>query len=354
MASTRDEVICALSVMAVDERVPDPRFDAGGQFAGYRFTTPAGPGEVERRVRDRFLLLASVNDDHFVAPGADPGSSTTSRYGTARVAYRRLHAAALDEAYRLGRTGGDISRAMAREAAAQHYLTDAFASGHVRTPIAAIRRYWFDRYPWFWENLRRKVAADTAASLRELARPFKLLSRRALYDRTLQAVLLRTRDYPPVSLGHLLGRVFHDWDNDNGLRLEDGGMLFGDGHLDEGAGRAMAVAAVRAGNDDVDVAFRLGASGRTLSGEALFRAVRETTGAGRSAYRAESHLPRPSSDNPRLNWRAADIDTLWDSPIAGSPPARRWARSWPGCSSPAARWRAASTASARAWSKRLT
>jgi hypothetical protein len=318
---TRDEIVCALKVMAVDEDVRDPRFEEGGEFAHAELSPSAARSEVERRVRDRFLALAAANADHFVDPwGVDEPFPRleVSRFGSARTAYRVLHEAALEEACRLGRTGGDMSRAMAREAAAQHYLTDAFASGHLRTPIAAIRRFWHDRYPEFWGSLQHKIAADTAAALREVAKPLRLLRRQALYDRTLGAVRARTRDYPPVSLGDLLGRVFHDWDNDHGLVLENGAMLFGDGHLDEGVGRTLAVAAVRAGNDDVEVAYGLGASGSRLSGPALYATVREATGAEPDTFAAEACLPRPSPDNPALNWRARDIDELWTTPIAGS------------------------------------
>ncbi|MGH9223227.1 MAG: hypothetical protein ACRD2W_05475 [Acidimicrobiales bacterium] len=319
--ATRDEIVCALKVLAVDEAVPDPRFEEGGQFAHFRLSSTASRSDVERRVRDRFLALAATNADHFVSPWGseeDAGQPLASRFGSATTAYRVLHEAALDEAARLGRTGGDLSRAMAREAAAQHYLTDAFASGHLRTPIAAIRQFWHDRYPEFWESLKHKIAADTAAALREVAKPLRLLGRRALYDRTLTAVRARTRDYPPVSLGDLLGRVFHDWDNDHGLRLDNGEMLFGDGHLAEGVGRSLAVTAVRAGNDDVEVAYGLGASGSRLSGPPLYATVREATAAGSCVYAANACLPRVSEDNPALNWRARDIDELWDSPIVGS------------------------------------
>lgn len=318
---TRDEIVCALKVMSVDEAVTDSRFEPGGEFALFQVgSSPAG-SDVERRVRDRFLALAAANADHFVDPwGArEPvAGPSVSRFGSARAAYRYLHEAAVDEARRLGRVGGDLSRAMAREAAAQHYLTDAFASGHLRTPIAAIRRFWLERYPQFWESLQHKVAADTAVALRAVARPLRLLRRRTLYGRTLSAVRARTQDYPPVSLGDLLGRVFHDWDNDHGLLLDSGEMLFGDGHLDEGVGRRLAVAAVRAGNDDVEAAYGFGASGSRLSGPALYATVREATGAEGDVFAAEAHIPRPSPDNPPLNWQARDIDELWASPIAGS------------------------------------
>ncbi|HEX6596214.1 MAG TPA: hypothetical protein VF045_04730 [Acidimicrobiales bacterium] len=313
LTGTSDEVVCALKVMAVDEAVEDPRFGTGGEFATYQFSPQAARTDVERRVRDRFLARAARNEDHFLAPWGDSYTGVS-----ARTTYRRLHQAALDEACRLGGTGGDLCVAMAREAAAQHYLTDAFASGHVRTPIGAIREYWHERYPRFWECLRGKIASDTAAALRELAVPLRLVRRRTLHDRTLAAIHDRTEAYPPLSLGDLLGRVFHDWDNDHGLRLENGQMLFGDGHLDNGIGRELAVAAVRAGNDDVEIAYGLGAAGRTSLGEPLYAAVRDATGAGPVAYTAESLLPRLSAHNRPLNWRAGDVDELWTSPIAGT------------------------------------
>lgn len=150
---TRDEVICALRVMAADQALTDARFEPGGQFADFRFTTTASETDVERRVRDRFLALGASNDDHFVSPGsrglATDVDRAAPRFGSAPAAFRRLHRVALDEACRLGRLRGDLSAAMAREAAAQHYLTDACAAGHLRTPVAAIREFWQCRYPWF-------------------------------------------------------------------------------------------------------------------------------------------------------------------------------------------------------------
>ncbi|MDQ3763651.1 MAG: hypothetical protein M3460_19120 [Actinomycetota bacterium] len=320
---TRDEIICALKVMAVDEAFVDTRFEPGGEFSHFRFTATAAATKVERRVRDRFLALATANGDHFVTPGRpdtahDHTGPLPSRFASAVVAYRRLHEAALDEACRLGRCRGDESRAMAREAAAQHYLTDAFAAGHLRTPVTAIRHFWHHRYPRFWESLQRKVAADTAAALRELTWPARILPDGFRYERALAAVKSRTRGYPPITLGDLLARVFHDWDDSHGLILEGGGILFGDGRLEEGVGKQLAVAAARAGIDDIEVAYRLGASGSRLRGEALYRAVRSATGAPNNAFRPETWIPIPSADNPPLNWWATDIETLWSSPIVGT------------------------------------
>lgn len=320
---TRDEIICALKVMAVDGAFVDARFEPGGEFSDFRFTATAAATKVERRVRDRFLVLAIANGDHFVTPGRagtahDHNGLPRSRFASAVVAFRRLHEAALDEACRLGRCRDDVSRAMAREAAAQHYLTDAFAAGHLRTPVTAIRRFWHHRYPRFWQSLQRKVAADTAAALRELVRPARILTDGFLYDRALAAVKARTSGYPPITLGDLLARVYHDWDNSHGLILDQGGILFGDGLFEDGVGKELAVAAVRSGIDDVEVAYRLGASGSCLRGEALYRAVRSATGAPDDVFRPETRIPIPSADNPPQNWRAADVEALWSSPIVGT------------------------------------
>jgi hypothetical protein len=314
---TRDEIICALKVTTVDEVFVDPRFEPSGQFADFRFHPGAARSDVERRVRDRYLALAASNDDHFVTPGRSD-VATGSGFGSALLAYRNLHQVALDQAWRLGREGGDVSRALAREAAAAHYLTDAFAAGHLRTPVAAIRRYWKARYPGFWELLQRRVASDTAAALRELSRVMRLVPTRLLSHLAVYELTSRTSRYPALSLGDLVARAFHDWDNAHGLEVDGGGVVFGDGHVDMGVTKDLALAGVRAGVDDVEVAFGLGASGSALRGEALYERVREATGAGGGAFVAETRIPRLSPANPGQNWEATDAETLWESPMVGS------------------------------------
>ena len=210
-SGTRDEILGALHVMAVDESYADPRFSRGGAFADLTFGCQGTLDDVERRVRDRYLQLAATNDDHFVAPGGvthEHGPGHRDPFGSAILAYRHHHEDALARAYALGRGGGDLSQAMAREAAAQHYLTDAFTAGHLRTPVAQIRRFWRARYPSFWQNLQGRVAADTAAMLRELAWPLRLVPRRFLRDSTIAALRMRTRRYPELSVGDFLARCF--------------------------------------------------------------------------------------------------------------------------------------------------
>jgi hypothetical protein len=314
---TRDEIVCALKVIAADEGFADPRFETHGLLA----ERAPGRRDVERRVRDRYLQLAATNDDHFVAPGGvthEPPPGTARPFGSAVLAYRHHHEIALELACGLGRTRGDLAQALARGAAVQHFLTDAFTAGHLRTPVARIRRFWRARHPDFWERLQRRVAADTAATLRELAWPLRRLPARFVDDRTVAALRLRTSRYPELSVGDFLARLFHDWDNRHGIAIDTGGVVFGDGHVHEGVTRRLALAAVRAGIDDVEAAFALGASGSRLSGAPLYRAVRSATGAPRDTFMAETKIPRPAAANPPQNWRAPDFEALWVSPIVGS------------------------------------
>lgn len=318
---TRDEIVCALKVMTIDEVIIDPRFEPGGRFADFKFSALASSSDVERRVRDRYLALAATNDDHFVAPGGvthQRGPGSPQPFGSAILAYRHFHRVALEQACRLGRGRGDLSQALAREAAAQHFLTDAFTAGHMRTPVAQIRRFWRSRYPGFWENLQDRVASDTASTLRDLSWALRRVPRAFLDDSTLSALQMRTARYPELSLGDFLARLFHDWDNSHGLTIDGGGVVFGDGHVEHGVTRELALAAVGAGIDDVEAAFELGASGSRLSGEPLYRAVRAATGATGSTFLAEARIPRPSAANPPQNWRATDVETLWDTAIVGT------------------------------------
>ncbi len=49
---TRDEIVCALKVMTVDEGFVDSRFEPGGMFADFRFSALAAASDTERHVRD--------------------------------------------------------------------------------------------------------------------------------------------------------------------------------------------------------------------------------------------------------------------------------------------------------------
>lgn len=79
LVGTRDEIVCALKVMTVDEAFIDPRFEPGGQFADFDFSPRADRSDVGRRIRDRYLSLAAVNDHHFVSPGRSDAATQRLR-----------------------------------------------------------------------------------------------------------------------------------------------------------------------------------------------------------------------------------------------------------------------------------
>lgn len=85
---------------------------------------PKVPEEIKDRVKARYLQLAAENESHF------------STGGTARNTYEDLHNRALMKAYQSKKNNKPalFEEAKTDEAFAQHYLSDMFASGHVRTP----------------------------------------------------------------------------------------------------------------------------------------------------------------------------------------------------------------------------
>ena len=142
----------------------------------------------------------------------------------------------------------------------------------------------------FHQHLQRRVAASTAATLRELAWALRPLPSRLLHDATLAAPKRRTRRYPELSLGDFVARLFHDWDNSHGLEIDGGGVVFGDGHLQHGVTREVALAAVRADIDDVEAACALGEAGSRPRGDGRRGAERHA--AARRAVHPPARQPR--------------------------------------------------------------
>ena len=330
---TRDEIFCALLVYREEEEQrraeevsrggapPVPLVGPGSIPPGF---TPTD--DLRKRVKDRYRNLAADNTPHFVTPrGRDPSTGEVvppaAGETNAVLSYRRLHEAALGRAAILGAAGGDVSHAMAMEAAAQHFLTDAFSAGHLRTPVAQIREFWRAKYPLFWFNLQHKIALDTASRMNaddnNLATALGTVQ--TMYEEILASIQQVTATYPELTLGDLISKMFHDFDNMVGLDVGGGRRVFGDHQLRLARGDNvtfdLAVQAVQAGNRDVTEAHALGASGAGLSGEPLFSAVRAATGAPGAQYVAESLIPTPDPSTPAQNWAADNFETLWDQPM---------------------------------------
>lgn len=316
---TRDEIIYAL--YRINAR--DPRFSANGVWASYKINF-LPESKVVTVVNERFDTLAAKNASHFAAPrGRDATGKPLPAAESAGGSYRRLHESALDMAYQAGLNKGDVSQAMGREAAAQHFLSDAFSAGHVRTPIAQMREYWGSIYPLFWYNLLHKMALEVAAYINaddtNAATIFG--SVQTIYETVLGEIIVKTKNLPQIGLGDLLAKIFHDYDNENGLDIGGGKKVFGDSHLDDpnpsNVTRQIAVEAMRAGIQDVREAFKIGQAGPTLDSQALYNGVKSATGAPPDSYVAETKLPQPGPGVPAQNWKAPNFETLWNQKVTG-------------------------------------
>lgn len=321
--NSRDEIIYALYLIQLNPNAsPDTRFKAGGVWANYNFS-PA----VKAAVNSRYQKLAAANTPHFAAPrGRDAsgqpiaGPASESNAGDS---YQSVHESALRIAYAAGLNKGDTSQAMAREAAAQHFLSDAFSAGHVRTPIGQIREYWSNLYPLFWYNLRHKIALDTAVRINSAETNLTTIvgTVQMIYEGISGQVEAMATSLPEVTLGDLIALVFHDFDNKMGLEIGGGQKVFGDSNLDNpdpnNVTRSIAVASMRAGIKDVKEAFDIGATGTLTNDDGLYNAVRTASGAPAGTYVARTMLPQPDASAPRQNWKAPTFESLWGKPVVG-------------------------------------
>ena len=109
---------------------------------------PAATPAQKKSVTDRYFALASRNLSHFSAGGS------------AVATYAKGHSDALVDALEAGQTGNKAiwRRALTKEAFADHFLTDAFSAGHVRTPRADIKQWYDTNMPGSNDALLRYMA----------------------------------------------------------------------------------------------------------------------------------------------------------------------------------------------------
>lgn len=317
---TRDEIIFAISDFnSVIKSFVDPRFQAGGQWANYQFSKP-----VKDKVTERFQRLAAANTLHFPAPrGRDAAGQplpVPAGQGGSLAQYRSMHESALRIAYKAGAAGQTLNHALVVEAAAQHFLTDSFSAGHLRTPIGLIRDYWKAKYPLFWYNLLHKMALDTAVRMNDQDNNLTTIlgTVNQMYNGILTEINRISTTLPEVTLGDLLAKVFHDFDNLRGLDVA-GGRIYGDKNLNnpdpQNVTLQLAIEGVKAGNQDVQEAFRTGQSTPNLQDDAVFQQVRSASSAPTGSYLPETKVPLPSPTNPSQNWMAPTFEVLWGWPV---------------------------------------
>jgi outer membrane protein OmpA-like peptidoglycan-associated protein len=97
---------------------------------------PAPTEEQEKQAFGEYVTLALDNSSHFVGGG------------TAVENWLEKHAKAIDLAIQAGlyKDGALLNEAYLTEAFGQHFLTDAFSSGHIRVPREDIRNYYVNDF----------------------------------------------------------------------------------------------------------------------------------------------------------------------------------------------------------------
>ena len=197
---------------------------------------PPAPKEVQKSVRQCYYKLASQNISHF------------SGGGSAWTAYVTWHSKALVDALEAGerRDDGIWRRALTKEAFGQHFLTDMFSAGHVRTPRAAIREWYTRHYPDSTRQFLEYMARFLYDRLNEhqqvppLAWWFSWVAKSVIADDigSLGGEAVKT-----FSLGDIVSLALHNMDNrqlrvvsdldHNGHRVPDGyrWTAVGDSHL---------------------------------------------------------------------------------------------------------------------------
>lgn len=205
---------------------------------GVKGPIPAALPAVGDRSTSRYVELAMQNVAHFAAGG------------TAIPTWRSYHENALLLAVMSGMDGKDEEwqQAQLTEAFGQHFLTDSFSAGHVRTPRAAIMAwYQSDFAPRalgpFLTHARQRVSRALADDLSsQMIAPHAAVQ--AEFDAILGAVIgllegtirEKFQDLFGLGISGAISGVLHDTDNERGIWVRSDAhptpwMAFGDGNL---------------------------------------------------------------------------------------------------------------------------
>ncbi|MEO7735540.1 MAG: DUF4157 domain-containing protein [Kofleriaceae bacterium] len=331
---TQDDIVAAM----YQEKRTDPRFAHGAIWQEFPAHFKNGDGNpVMKSVSLRFKRLAAKNYEHFAHPDEKhpaPGGDRDSAGGS----YHAQHERAIQLAYDAGRSSRDPAMAYAREAAAEHFLTDAFSAGHIRTPRKSINEFWNLRYPNFFKAftgfMEDKVVTGLGQTGGLPGRWFPAGVKRDGFhhlgiakDGVHQQMRDKLAGLPPITFGDLLGKIIHDVDNENGLWvINDAGnkwKAFGDNQMSKHSGtRIITTKAVALGVSDLDNARALGvidAKGVAKTAPEICAAVKLLSLAPAAPradkYAPEQLLPRPDPDrihdNGVQDWQAMTFKQLW-------------------------------------------
>jgi hypothetical protein len=293
--------------------------DGGLPQAAHKYKASSYTAKTRQVVDDMYYNLAADNSSHFVTPrGEDAMKAPQNRPHSAGQSYRSYHEEALSRAAVAGKAGGAEDEALAAEGFGAHYLTDAVSSGHIRTPRLDIVARWDKDNPELVDRFKDYLAFRVVEWIVKNKWYGKTVRPRYSFDKAMGSISAAIDARPPLTMGVLVALAVHDYDNKHGLKVLSEGKektVFGDSHLHKGDTEAIAVAAVKAGFDDVKQAYQLGKEGKTID------EIKTILLAGGTQYKAETILPHLSvlgmrEQNPMPKWAVDSFEELFaDGPM---------------------------------------
>jgi hypothetical protein len=312
------------SVSSILTNANDPLFGADVVKVALWRVNPAGRKRplvlrtVDDAVDRRYYELAAKNQTHF-SKGSEPGKSN-------REQYIAMHQRAVGNAY--SQASSKIIQGVSWqgwEGFAQHFLTDAFSAGHVRTPRHEIQDFWNNKYPKFTTNLVDMICCYMAAYINDRDAVGWVKTVGGLAEGIRPVLLAKAGTVlNAFAFGDLISKVLHDADN-MGLEVRSQSSAAGGGPYvwrDLGDGYlyllpANASAATKKAQQQTQQMVEEAARRSFAEAQAAFQAGTKYAGGldammNPANFKALELLPEenPAGGNPVYDWKASDIPSL--------------------------------------------
>jgi hypothetical protein len=284
---------------------------------------------ISKEYAERYKNLALENIPHF------------SGGGTALATWQAIHRDAVLAALEAGKKGdsGGLARAYAMNAFGDHFLTDSFSSGHVRTPreqtIVFYKKLAKDVFQHIIDHLTDRLGSRIYELLRQDYGRVRAFGGEA--DRQDAIARVRVQVMQKIAksggaaklqeqfglyVGGAVSKIMHDRENAQGLdvvstRHPEGWTAFGDARMETPANAknlAYMTEAVQASKLDLLAAFRIGLAlwaryGKLPSRAAIDAAMAELTQKVGPPYAALGFVPSPAAGvKPLPAWEWGKLD----------------------------------------------
>jgi hypothetical protein len=228
-AGTRPATVSQLYyavLVKIRPKTETERRDVEKAYMGTLFT------EVDKAaVEERYGRLKTHNIKHFPNPLVGDTELSTAEKAKRRkdgkpfgaiAEYHADHLDAIGLAISAGQLDDEklLGEAIAMDAFACHFLTDAFSASHTRTPRSSIEQYWDKKVPGFDDRLVKWLADEiTVAINRQPSGVLEWLG--VTVGAPMNLVRAKAREkvrpvVPELSFGDVVGLVVHDWEGAHG------------------------------------------------------------------------------------------------------------------------------------------